>query len=228
MIGKFGFGLPNASINQTRRVEVHTKTADAKKITKAWLDINKVNETGLQTVEEPVEAELPDLVQRHLKSIGTKFGHGTVVVWVAPDRLTYRTAGPLREHLLDDFGVTYRYLLGDVEILVDGARVEPVDPLFLTPGMRYYVPEAEGGAQVVEERTLPVKYYLDRSRGITRLEKVEDVKELTVEDEDLVAAGCIRIKIARFPVGFAEYKARSSRRTRTGALRASRFGRCLS
>lgn len=28
-IGKFGFGLPNASINQTRLVEVYTKTADA-------------------------------------------------------------------------------------------------------------------------------------------------------------------------------------------------------
>src|SRR5262249_17028904 len=27
-IGKFGFGLPNASINQTRRVEVYTRTAE--------------------------------------------------------------------------------------------------------------------------------------------------------------------------------------------------------
>jgi len=205
-IGKFGFGLPNASINQTRRVEVYTKTADAKKISMAWLDINKVSETGLQTIEEPIEAELPDFVQRHLKSAGSKFEHGTVVIWIAPDRLSYRTAGPLKEHLLDDFGVTYRYLLGEVEILVENTPVESVDPLFLTPGMRYYVPEAEGGAQLVEERTLPVKYYLDRSHGITRLKKVEDVAELTVKDEDLVAVGSVNIKVARFPVGFAVYK----------------------
>jgi hypothetical protein len=205
-IGKFGFGLPNASINQTRRVEVYTKTADAKKVSMAWLDVNKVSETGLQQVEEPVEAELPAFVARHLKSLGAKFEHGTVVVWVAPDRLTYRTAAPLKEHLLDDFGVTYRYLLGDVEILVENTRVEPVDPLFLTPGMRYYVPEADGGAQLAEERTLPVKYYLDRSRGITRLKKVEDAAEFAANDEDLVAVGSINIKVARFPVGFAEYK----------------------
>jgi Histidine kinase-, DNA gyrase B-, and HSP90-like ATPase len=205
-IGKFGFGLPNASINQTRRVEVYTKTVDAKKISMAWLDINEVSETGLQTVEEPIEAELPDFVARQFKSIGAKFEHGTVVVWLAPDRLSYRTAAPLKEHLLDDFGVTYRYLLGDVEIFVEGARVEPVDPLFLTAGMRYYVPEAEGGAQLAEERTLPVKYYLDRSRGITRLKKVEATAELSVEDEDLVAVGSINIKVARFPIGFAEYK----------------------
>ena len=51
-IGKFGFGLPKALINQTRRVEVSTKTSDAKKISMAWLDINpeNVSETGLQTV----------------------------------------------------------------------------------------------------------------------------------------------------------------------------------
>jgi hypothetical protein len=35
-IGKFGFGLPNASINQTTRVEVYTKTRDAEEITVAW------------------------------------------------------------------------------------------------------------------------------------------------------------------------------------------------
>jgi hypothetical protein len=43
-----------------------------------------------------------------LKSVGMKFAHGAVVVWTAPDRLTYRMAGSLKEHMLDDFGVTQR------------------------------------------------------------------------------------------------------------------------
>lgn len=41
-IGKFGFGLPTASINQTRRVEVYTRTAPAEPIMMAFLDIDKL------------------------------------------------------------------------------------------------------------------------------------------------------------------------------------------
>ena len=52
-IGKFGFGLPNASINQTRFVEVYTKIAGAKAITKAWLDARDVKDHGLQQFPSP-------------------------------------------------------------------------------------------------------------------------------------------------------------------------------
>src|ERR1700694_2373540 len=41
-IAKFGFGLPNSSINQTRRVEVYTKTIDEQGWIRAFLDINEV------------------------------------------------------------------------------------------------------------------------------------------------------------------------------------------
>src|SRR5690606_33882899 len=129
-IGKFGFGLPNASINQTRLVEVYTKTAGATTITKATLDARKVKEYGLHSIGEPEEAVLPDFVQAYLDKNGLPFDHGTVVVWVEPDRLTYKTTALMRDHLLDDFGVTYRYLLKDVEIYVDKTPVVAVDPLF--------------------------------------------------------------------------------------------------
>ena len=129
-IGKFGFGLPNASINQTRRVEVYTRRRTDEAITKAWLDINNVQAHGLTRIEEPETADLPEFVQRYLKDNGLTFDHGTVVVWVTPDRLSYRKGSTLKEHLLDDFGVTYRYMLNDVELNVAGKKVEPVDPFF--------------------------------------------------------------------------------------------------
>src|SRR5437762_6968007 len=47
-IGRFGFGLPNASINQTRRVEVYTKTKKDKEFTKACLDVSQAMDHGLQ------------------------------------------------------------------------------------------------------------------------------------------------------------------------------------
>src|SRR5258708_858118 len=39
-IGKFGFGLPNASINQTKLVEVYTRTKKKDPVTKAWLNLD--------------------------------------------------------------------------------------------------------------------------------------------------------------------------------------------
>src|SRR5215203_1487575 len=110
-IGKFGFGLPNVSINQTRRVEVYTRTEANEPFTMAHLDVNKFGEFGIQEIPEPEPAELPRFVERHMKNNDIHLDHGTVVVWVEPDRLTYRSYAYLKDHIVDDFGVTYRYML---------------------------------------------------------------------------------------------------------------------
>jgi len=203
-IGKFGFGLPNASINQTRLVEVYTKTEGAKAITKAWLDARNVKDHGLQQIPETVEAQLPEFVQTYLDKKGLAFNHGTVVVWVEPDRISYRTPALMREHLVDDFGVTYRYLLDKVELYVEGTRVEPVDPLFLTPGARYFLEEDQGGARMSADWNIPVKWARDES-GVLTLTKVADVSELDPSDPNLEAAGAIYVRVSRFPYGFAEH-----------------------
>lgn len=203
-IGKFGFGLPNASINQTRLVEVYTKVAGAPAITKAWLDARQVKEHGLQEIPEPVEAELPEFVQTYLDKKGLSFDHGTVVVWVEPDRISYRTPALMREHLVDDFGVTYRYLLDKAELYVEGSKVEPVDPLFLTKGARYFLEEDRGGAKMQRDWNIPVKYARGED-GALSLTKVEDMSELDPDDPDLAAAGAIYIRVSRFPYGFAEH-----------------------
>jgi len=215
-IGKFAFGLPNASINQTLRVEVYSRTKKADDIMRAVLDVNEVKQHGLQTVFPPEKAELPKFVREYLKRTKFNFDHGTVVVWQAPDRLTYRTAAPLKEHILDDFGVTYRYLLeGDIELLVEGKRVEVVDPLFLDPKGRYYLaPDKEqapdkGGAVEVLNRSFTVRYYTDSDSGTPHLEKVQDMSEIDDKDPSLVTYGPIHLRVSRLPYGFAtkkEYK----------------------
>ncbi len=203
-IGKFGFGLPNASINQTRLVEVYTKVAGAKAITKAWLDARHVKEHGLQQIPDPAVAELPEFVQTYLDKRGLAFDHGTVVVWVEPDRISYRTPALMREHLLDDFGVTYRYLLERVELFVEGTKVESVDPLFLTPGARYFLAEDKGGAKMSADWNIPVKYARD-DNGTLSLSKVDDVAELDANDPNVEAMGAIYVRVSRFPYGFAEH-----------------------
>ena len=203
-IGKFGFGLPNASINQTRLVEVYTKTEDASKITKATLDARMVKTHGVQTIEEPIDAELPDFVQAYLDKAGLPFEHGTVVVWVEPDRLTYRKPVLMKEHLVDDFGVTYRYLLDELELIVDGTKVLAVDPLFLTPHARYHLEPEKKGAILSADYNIPVKYARDAETGQLALSKIQDAAELDGDDPDVEAVGAIYVRVARFPYGFAE------------------------
>lgn len=201
-IGKFGFGLPNASINQSTRVEVYTRTSGSEPFVMAWLDISEyTGEGNVQTVQAPVEADLPDFVQRYLKVQDWSLEHGTVVVWSRPDHLTYATAGSLREHLMEDFGATYRNLLNaDLEVVVAGKAVEKVDPLFLDPTARFYRRPDDGGAILEDDTTITVKYAKDAATGERYLEKAEKPSDL--DDPNIISAGQINIRVARFPLGF--------------------------
>ena len=158
------------------------------------------------------QAELPGFVRQYIDRNGLALEHGTVVVWVEPDRLTYRSPAFLKEHLVEDFGVTYRYLLQrdghDVtdrhfSLIVEGTKVGAVDPLFLLPGARLYVSPEDGGSQLIEDRTLPVKFATDPETGEKRLTMVEDQADLAGDDPETVIS-TIQVRIARFPVGFAE------------------------
>src|SRR4051812_33928457 len=66
-IGKFGFGLPNSSINQTRRVEVYTKTEGDPTIYMTYLDVNEVQNQGRASIPDAKKAHLPEFVQRHIE-----------------------------------------------------------------------------------------------------------------------------------------------------------------
>jgi hypothetical protein len=220
-IGKFGFGLPNASVNQTKRTEVYTRTSVAEPFTNVWLDIVEVTQDGLHAIPEPKIADPPSFVQHYLDDQGIEIGHGTIVVWSHPDRLSYKTSDALREHLLEDFGVTYRYLLGrpagssgrPMRILVGGVAVDAVDPLFLLPSARLYAPDTEGGAQLIDDRKFYVRYVADRDTSERHLLKLESIAELDQDDWLLLAHGMIRIRIARFLPGFVAEKELDGRRT---------------
>jgi hypothetical protein len=233
-IGKFGFGLPNSSINQTTRVEVYTRTDAGEPWFRVHLDINEVDEFGEVNVPEGEDSYLPEFVSEYLDRQGIKLGSGTVVVWVRPDRLTYNQATTLKEHLLDDFGVTYRYALprfevdsetnkqklvsaGRVKLYVLDKAVEPIDPLFLTPGARLFLPPnvsepEKGGAWETfgqdgsDGRMIPVKFFIDDETGAKRLAWLQDDDELekAKKDEAVRAVGYIQVRVSRMPVGFVD------------------------
>jgi hypothetical protein len=233
-IGKFGFGLPNSSVNQTTRVEVYTRAGEDKPWHMVELDINKLDEFGEVNIPGGKDTELPGFVADYLERSRIELGSGTVVVWVRPDRLTYNQATTLKEHMLDDFGVTYRYSLpryevdaesnrqklvsaGRVKLYVQDKAVEPIDPLFLTPGARFYLPSnsaepEKGGAWETfgrdgsDGRLIAVKYYIDEETGAKRLAWLQSDEELEKarQDKEVRAVGHIHVRISRMPVGFVD------------------------
>src|SRR5690606_22641253 len=72
-----------------------------------------------------------------------KFTKGTIVVIDKLDKLTWKAINPLADHLMEHFGVVYHKLRSQFELFMNGKRVEPIDPLFLTPGYRGYDLDAD-------------------------------------------------------------------------------------
>jgi hypothetical protein len=161
--GRYGYGLPSASVSQGRRLEVYS-LVEGSQLHMGWLDLDEVgkgeynNKVGRIIIPQPVAATLPQWLKPHVKKVpGPKgFSHGTIVVLDKLDRLSWKTQNALNENLLEHFGVVYRNFLRQVKITVEGKSVEPIDPLFVTPGCRYY-DEDDDRAEPLEPIIFEVK-----------------------------------------------------------------------
>lgn len=116
--GRFGMGLPAASLSQARRVEVT-----------AW------NGNFAHTVELDVDAIVaglhPTLSAR--RESRTANASGCRVRWINCDRIEYRRLAWLERSLHRDLGRMYRrFLAGGLQMTINGTRVEAVDPTLMT------------------------------------------------------------------------------------------------
>lgn len=230
-IGRFGFGLPNSSINQTRHVDVFSRVSSDQPIMMGTLDISEPSKFGVQAIDAPTEAPLPTFVKTYLSKVGQTFDHGTVVVWQRPDRLTYKKASTLREHLVEDFGITYRYHLQNavtnaegLELVIDGTTVGPVDPLFLTPGARFYLPEEDGGAIRAQQTPISVRYWEDQETGERHLARNETPEDISTAVENGQIVGAITVTIARMPKTFVAQKSTDADVQKRFEIRKDRRG----
>ncbi len=189
-MGRFGFGLPSSSVSQGRRFTVFSKTEDGD-WNEVTLDLDEiVSSQGASPLEqvltpEPKPAKLPARVSEYIKN---KFdspakgkqglNHGTVIMLDKLDNLNWSTTAGLQTNLPQQFGVVYRNFLQKVNIAVNGIRVEPLDPLFVTPGYRFY--------DLDDDRAIP-------------MEPIEfEVKGKESRD----ALGKIYVRMARLPYTF--------------------------
>jgi len=165
-IGRYGFGLKSAALSQGRRIEVYSQT-EGGSLHGIALDLDDIesgklnNEFGSVVVPQPHAAALPAFVQKYIEDNKNrwpkgKFDKGTVVVIDKCDRLSNRSEPALRTHFLEHFGVIYHKIQTDFSLVVNGVQVEPIDPLFLTPGFRYFDLDADR-AKALDPLSIPIK-----------------------------------------------------------------------
>jgi hypothetical protein len=124
-LGRFGMGLPNASLGQARRVTVYTWQSPAS-VLSTYLDVDEIAKKAIDEVPEPVRHRTVANIDR------VDPAHGTTVVWERCDRLDSRRPSTLVKRLAGSLGRTFRYfLLKGVKIEINGSLVKPVDPLYL-------------------------------------------------------------------------------------------------
>lgn len=107
-LGKYGQGLPNSSISQTKRVEVYTMQNSS--ILYNHIDLDEIFNSG--------EAYLPDTEARTSIAIPLiESGNfespinGTIVRWVLPNRIKPKTVRTLVLHIEQIIGRTFRYFI---------------------------------------------------------------------------------------------------------------------
>ena len=142
-MGRFGMGLPSASISQCTKVEVWTWQDGPDNAIYSYLDLKKVEQDEQTEVPPPELSPIPD-VWRTVSKGG--FGKsGTLVVWSGIDRCLWRTSKALIDNSEALIGRMYRdwihrgavtirlasFLLdAPTEMLIDD-DAQPNDPLYL-------------------------------------------------------------------------------------------------
>ncbi|MEE0862493.1 MAG: ATP-binding protein [Lachnospiraceae bacterium] len=144
-MGRFGVGLPQASLHACPEVEVYSWQNGIENCYKVFLDINKVKDGTQTEIEDPELTTVPEkyasyISYRTLTESYDFTNSGTLVIWKNCDRVIPRTRGPLTEHLEFALGRKFRHFINDgmceIKIICDENQenaidVLPNDPLFL-------------------------------------------------------------------------------------------------
>lgn len=140
-IGRFGMGLPNASISQCRRLDVWSWQNGVENAIHSYLDVSEIEAGQVEDVPPPTNAELPQEWVDRSDILGPS---GTLIVWSQFDehRLTWSSARSTLANTENLVGRIYRRFIdaGEVDIhlvaISDGDTVfdqkaKANDPLYL-------------------------------------------------------------------------------------------------
>lgn len=177
-LGKFGMGLPSASISQCKLVEVFSWQNGVDSVYKTYMDIEKILNGELTSVPKPEKASLPDFIT-NIKDI--KIGKsGTLVLWSRIDKCLWKQGVTVIKNSEDIIGRIYRYYLNEklvtirmsaidfaTRAITDERLARPNDPLYLMTETTCPSP--------YNEKPMFDVYYSDKQYKITYNSKVHFV-----------------------------------------------------
>jgi histidine kinase/DNA gyrase B/HSP90-like ATPase len=138
-LGRYGMGLPNASLSQARRVTVYTWQASSRaksraqstrdacpRVHSSYLDVDEIVSREMVEVPEPqIEKGPPSAC------VGRS---GTLVCWSHCDRLDNRRVSTIVRKLEVELGRRFRHFIWQgLRITINGDSLEAFDPLYLNP-----------------------------------------------------------------------------------------------
>ena len=138
-LGRYGMGLPNASLSQARRVTVYTwqgMTSQARgnarthrrtcRVFMSYLDVDQIVRGEIEEVPRPQLVKTAPALCQGLS--------GTLVLWTGCDRVDNRRVSTLTRKLEAELGRRFRHFLWrGLRIAINGRGVSPFDPLYLNP-----------------------------------------------------------------------------------------------
>ena len=145
-IGKYGMGLPTASVSQCRRFDVWSWQRDIDHAVHSYIDLDEIEGEELTEIPEPTGEPVPQKWLALASPDALDVTQGTLVVWSKPDRIGGMRAETIFNQVEEEIGKIYRHFIdsGDVTIRMAAVqpgmskpyldkRVRPNDPLYLMP-----------------------------------------------------------------------------------------------
>ncbi|VEG45363.1 Histidine kinase-, DNA gyrase B-, and HSP90-like ATPase [Mycolicibacterium flavescens] len=143
-MGRFGMGLPSASISQCQRVDVWSWIGGPENALHSYIDLPEINAGRMRRLPAPQHKPLPK-VWRTAAGKDAFRDTGTLVVWSNVDRVLWRTSKALIDNSEELIGRMYRYWINDGRVsialksflfdepdrILQERFAKPNDPLYL-------------------------------------------------------------------------------------------------
>ena len=146
-IGKYGVGLPTASLSQCKRVDVWSWQQGVESAWHVYLDVDEVASGQMTGLSIPDQKPVGEVWLEHCRDELATSASGTLVVWSQLDQVNWRTSKNTMDRVEEVVGRIYRYFLERHELSIvmqsfnldddtqsDPRIVRPNDPMYLMSG----------------------------------------------------------------------------------------------
>ena len=144
-IGKYGMGLPTASVSQCRRVDVWTWEHDINDLQHCYIDVDEVEQNDTSYLPDPDTQPIPDRWLNGAYEDTLNRSRGTLVIWSKLDRINEKPE-TIFKYIELEIGRIHRQFIADNDVIIRAVsfrqesahlllnkewKVRPNDPLYL-------------------------------------------------------------------------------------------------